>query len=94
VLYLTGLGQRELYGQSCRVEEDITAGDLAARTQHVIGWEIDVIRGRPSRNHAAALGVVLSLVRTCRSRSRGLGRIAGQSLNGFVGREVCTDVRL
>jgi NAD(P) transhydrogenase len=37
VLYLTGLDQREMYGQSYRVKEEITIGDLAARTQHVVG---------------------------------------------------------
>src|SRR4051795_7980353 len=50
VLYLTGLNQRELYGQSYRVKEDITVADLAARTQHVIGREIDVIRSQLARN--------------------------------------------
>src|SRR6266550_3911691 len=44
VLYLTGLNQRELYGQSYRVKDDITVADLGMRTQHVIGREIDVIR--------------------------------------------------
>src|SRR6476469_3114735 len=37
VLYLTGLTQRELYGQSYRVKDDITVTDLSARTQHVVG---------------------------------------------------------
>jgi NAD(P) transhydrogenase len=55
VLYLTGLNQRELYGQSYRVKEDITVADLAARTQHVVGREIDVIRSQLSRNHVALL---------------------------------------
>jgi NAD(P) transhydrogenase len=50
VLYLTGLNQREMYGQSYRVKEDITVGDLAARTQHVIGREVDVIRNQLARN--------------------------------------------
>jgi NAD(P) transhydrogenase len=50
VLYLTGLNQREMYGQSYRVKEDITVADLAARTQHVIGREIDVIRNQLARN--------------------------------------------
>ena len=36
VLYLTGLSQRELYGASYRVKEEITIADLLARTQHVI----------------------------------------------------------
>lgn len=53
VLYLTGLNQRELYGQSYRVKEDITVADLSARTQHVINREIDVIRNQLSRNHVA-----------------------------------------
>ncbi len=51
VLYLTGLTQRELYGQSYRVKEEITVGDLSARTSHVIGREIDVIRNQLTRNH-------------------------------------------
>ena len=51
VLYLTGLSQREMYGQSYRVKDDITVGDLSARTQHVISREIDVIRSQLSRNH-------------------------------------------
>src|SRR5947209_4495320 len=50
VLYLTGLDQREMYGQSYRVKEDITVADLAARTQHVVGREIDVIRSQLARN--------------------------------------------
>src|SRR5215470_11571892 len=33
VLYLTGLDQREMYGQSYRVKDEITVADLAARTQ-------------------------------------------------------------
>src|SRR5687767_15658687 len=50
VLYLTGLSQREMYGQSYRVKDDITVGDLGARTQHVIGREIEVIRSQLARN--------------------------------------------
>src|SRR3954454_18084572 len=53
VLYLTGLSQREMYGQSYRLKDDITVGDLGARTQHVIGREIEVIRSQLSRNHVA-----------------------------------------
>ena len=55
VLYLTGLNQRELYGQSYRVKDEITVADLAARTQHVIGREIDVIRSQLARNRVALL---------------------------------------
>jgi NAD(P) transhydrogenase len=50
VLYLTGMSQREMYGASYRLKDEITVGDLAARTQHVIGREIDVIRSQLSRN--------------------------------------------
>jgi NAD(P) transhydrogenase len=55
VLYLTGLNQREMYGQSYRVKDDITIADLAARTQHVVGREIDVIRNQLARNHITLL---------------------------------------
>ncbi|MER5793157.1 Si-specific NAD(P)(+) transhydrogenase [Streptomyces sp. NPDC001980] len=51
VLYLTGLTQRDLYGQSYRLKEDITVADLTARTQHVVSREVDVIRNQLSRNH-------------------------------------------
>src|SRR5215469_9566825 len=55
VLYLTGLDQRERYGQSYRVKDEITIADLAARTQHVVGREIDVVRSQLSRNHVRTL---------------------------------------
>ena len=50
VLYLTGMSQRELYGASYRVKEKITPADLLARTQHVIGKEVDVVRDQLMRN--------------------------------------------
>lgn len=50
VIYLTGLNMRDLYGQSYRVKEDITIQDLLARTQHVIGREIEIIRSQLFRN--------------------------------------------
>jgi NAD(P) transhydrogenase len=55
VLYLTGLNQRELYGASYRVKEEITVSDLGMRTQHVIGREIQVIRSQLSRNRVTIL---------------------------------------
>ena len=51
VLYVTGLSQREFYGQSYRLKDEITVADLTARTQHVVGREIDVIRSQLGRNH-------------------------------------------
>jgi NAD(P) transhydrogenase len=50
VLYLTGLAQREVYGRSYQLKEEITVSDLTARTQHVVGREIDVIRSQLRRN--------------------------------------------
>ncbi|GAA3210767.1 Si-specific NAD(P)(+) transhydrogenase [Actinocorallia longicatena] len=55
VLYLTGLNQRELYGQSYRVKDEITVADLGIRTQHVIGREIQVIRSQLARNRVTML---------------------------------------
>ncbi len=51
VIYLTGMSMRELYGQSYRVKQDITIADLTARTQHVVGREIEVVRSQLLRNH-------------------------------------------
>jgi NAD(P) transhydrogenase len=50
VVYLTGMSQRELYGASYRVKDKITPADLLARTQHVIGKEVDVVRSQLLRN--------------------------------------------
>ncbi len=55
VLYLTGIDQREMYGQAYRVKDDITIADLAARTQHVVGREIDVVRSQLTRNRVTIL---------------------------------------
>jgi NAD(P) transhydrogenase len=49
-LYLTGMSQRSLYGQSYRVKENITIDDLLWRTQHVIDSETDVVRDQLRRN--------------------------------------------
>uniref|UniRef100_UPI001FC9B1B7 FAD-dependent oxidoreductase n=1 Tax=Amycolatopsis circi TaxID=871959 RepID=UPI001FC9B1B7 len=56
VLYLTGMNQRELYGASYRVKQDITIADLMARTQHVIGREVQVVRAQLLRNHVDLIG--------------------------------------
>jgi NAD(P) transhydrogenase len=55
VLYLTGLTQRDLYGQNYRLKEEITVADLTARTQHVVNLEVDVIRNQLSRNQVTLL---------------------------------------
>ena len=56
VLYLTGFAQRDMYGASYRVKSEITIADLLARTQHVVGREIEVIRNQLLRNHVDILG--------------------------------------
>ncbi|HLK01514.1 MAG TPA: FAD-dependent oxidoreductase, partial [Streptosporangiaceae bacterium] len=55
ILYLTGLDQREMYGQSYRVKDEITIADLAARTSHVVGREMDVVRSQLTRNRVTIL---------------------------------------
>jgi NAD(P) transhydrogenase len=55
VVYLTGLDQREMYGQSYRLKDEITIGDLTARTQHVVSRENDVVRSQLTRNRVSIL---------------------------------------
>jgi NAD(P) transhydrogenase len=55
VLYLTGLDQREMYGQSYRVKDEITIADLTARTQHVVSRENDVVRSQLTRNRVTII---------------------------------------
>jgi NAD(P) transhydrogenase len=51
IVYLTGLSQKETYGQSYRVKDEITVEDLRLRTQSVIAREVDVVRDQLLRNH-------------------------------------------
>lgn len=53
IVHLTGLSQRELYGRSYRVKDEITVQDLMVRTSHVVGREEDVVRDQLARNHVA-----------------------------------------
>ncbi len=50
ILYLTGIDQREIYGQSYRVKDEITVADLTRRTTHVVRRESDVVRNQLARN--------------------------------------------
>ena len=54
-VYLTGLSERGLYGQSYRVKEEITIEDLVWRTQQVMAREVDVIRNQLARNHVRVI---------------------------------------
>jgi len=55
ILYLTGTGQREIYGQSYRVKDDITVADLTARIRHVVSRENDVVRNQLTRNRVTII---------------------------------------
>ena len=51
VLYLTGFRQRDIYGISYSVKQDITIHDLMLRCDQVVRTEIGVLRNQFSRNH-------------------------------------------
>jgi NAD(P) transhydrogenase len=55
ILYLTGAGQREIYGQAYRVKDDITVADLTARITHVVSRENDVVRSQLARNRVTII---------------------------------------
>jgi NAD(P) transhydrogenase len=55
ILYLTGIDQREMYGSSYRVMDEITISDLTARTTHVVTRENDVVRSQLARNRVTML---------------------------------------
>jgi NAD(P) transhydrogenase len=55
ILYLTGVDQREIYGQSYRVKDEITIADLTARTSHVVTRENDTVRSQLTRNRVAII---------------------------------------
>jgi NAD(P) transhydrogenase len=85
VLYLTGANQHEMYGQSYRVKDEITIADLAARTQHVVGREIDVVRSQLSRNRVAILtGTATFLDAHQVQVDDGLGRVQRASAENIV----------
>ena len=50
VLYLTGLSHRFAYGQSYRLKDELTIGDLLTRAKAVMEAENDVIRDQLRRN--------------------------------------------
>jgi NAD(P) transhydrogenase len=55
ILYLTGVDQREIYGQSYRLKDEITIADLTARTTRVVTRENDVVRSQLTRNRVAII---------------------------------------
>ena len=55
VLFLTGMTQRSMYGDSYRVQAEVTMDDLFFRTQSVIQRESDVVHDQLARNHVRIL---------------------------------------
>jgi len=55
IVYLTGIGQRAIYGQDYRLKDEISISDLAARTRYVVEKERTVIRDQLLRNRVALL---------------------------------------
>ncbi len=83
VLYLTGMNQRDVYGMNYRLKQDITLGDLLARTQHVIGREIEVIRNQLNRNGVDLIhgtGAFIDEHTIAVSGEHGERRISGQHI--------------
>jgi NAD(P) transhydrogenase len=62
VLYLSGYRERDFYGESYTVKQNITKDDLLFRTQHVIGHEIDVSRHQLLRNRVELITAEASFV--------------------------------
>jgi len=50
VIYFTGYGVRNYYGEAFRVKEKITPDDLTFRVEHVVRKELDVISDQMQRN--------------------------------------------
>ena len=55
VVYLTGLRQRNIYGLSYSVKEDIRVQDLVLRTDQVVRTERDIVKSQFARNGVKVL---------------------------------------
>jgi NAD(P) transhydrogenase len=62
IVYLTGIGQRAIYGEDYRLKDEISITDLAARTRYVVERERRVIRDQLLRNHVVLLDGSASFV--------------------------------
>src|ERR671937_3011203 len=62
ILYLTGLNQRSIYGQGYRVKEEVSIGDIALRTRHVVERERQIIRDQLLRNRVTVVDGTASFV--------------------------------
>ena len=61
-MYLTGYREREVYGESFTVKQDIKMHDLLVRTSHVMTNEVDVIRHQLMRNGVELITAEASFV--------------------------------
>jgi NAD(P) transhydrogenase len=55
ILYLTGLNQRQIYGQGYRLRDQISVDDLRTRTRQVVERERGVVRDQLVRNRVSLL---------------------------------------
>ncbi|HEX6699430.1 MAG TPA: Si-specific NAD(P)(+) transhydrogenase [Gaiellaceae bacterium] len=55
IVYLTGIGQKAIYGQDYRLKDEISISDLAARVRYVVEKERTVIRDQLLRNRVTLL---------------------------------------
>jgi len=62
VIYLTGMSQRAVYGDSYRLKEDITVEDLGLRTRQVVEREVDIVRNQLARNHVYVINGIARFV--------------------------------
>ncbi len=79
-LYLTGYRERELYGESYTVKQNISMQDLLFRTEYVVRHEIDVMRHQLMRNRVELITSEASFVDPHTLRLT--------SLNGTAHREI------
>jgi NAD(P) transhydrogenase len=62
VIYLTGISQRAVYGDSYRLKEDITVEDLGLRTRQVVEREVDIVRNQLARKHVHVIDGIARFV--------------------------------
>lgn len=62
VMFLSGYRQRDVYGASFKVKENITMEDLFYRTDHVIRHEVDVTKHQLMRNRVELVEAEASFV--------------------------------
>jgi NAD(P) transhydrogenase len=62
VVYLTGISQRAVYGDSYRLKEEITVEDLGLRTRQVVEREVDIVRNQLARNHVHVINGIARFV--------------------------------